>query len=442
MSVKITSLELENVKRIKAVKLEPSQSGLTIIGGNNNQGKTSVLDAIMWALGGDKYKPTTPAREGSMVEPRLKVTLSNGLIVERTGKNSSLKVTDPSGTKSGQKLLDSFISQFALDLPKFMDSSDKDKANTLLQIIGVEAELKKLDNEIKATYDERTAIGRIATQKEKHADEMVQWDNVPDDLISASELIKEQQEILARNGENQRKRHQLSNLKATFDIKTEKYNELLAKIKRLEAEKEELSNEIDKLSEDIETASKTVNELVDESTAELERSLETIEATNAKIRDNLEKARAKEEAKSYRIQYSDFTDKLEELKKERMSLLNSAKLPLPGLGIEDGSLTYKGKQWDCMSGSEQMIVAASIVRKLNPQCGFVLIDKLEQMDLQTLDGFGAWLEQEGLQAIGTRVSQSDECSIFIEDGYSIDKFGNKTADTEIKPATAWKAGEF
>ena len=51
MSVKINSLEIENVKRIKAVKLEPSANGLTIIGGNNNQGKTSVLDAIAWALG-------------------------------------------------------------------------------------------------------------------------------------------------------------------------------------------------------------------------------------------------------------------------------------------------------------------------------------------------------------------------------------------------------
>ena len=59
--VKITSLELENVKRIKAVKLEPSPNGLTIIGEKNNQGKTSVLDAIAWALGGDKYRPTATA---------------------------------------------------------------------------------------------------------------------------------------------------------------------------------------------------------------------------------------------------------------------------------------------------------------------------------------------------------------------------------------------
>ena len=52
MSMKIHKLEIENVKRAKAVKIEPTANGLTIIGGKNNQGKTSVLDAIAWALEG------------------------------------------------------------------------------------------------------------------------------------------------------------------------------------------------------------------------------------------------------------------------------------------------------------------------------------------------------------------------------------------------------
>ncbi len=54
-AIKITSLEAENVKRIRAVKVEPTAAGLAIIGGDNNQGKTSVLDALAWALGGDRY---------------------------------------------------------------------------------------------------------------------------------------------------------------------------------------------------------------------------------------------------------------------------------------------------------------------------------------------------------------------------------------------------
>lgn len=58
MPMKINKLEIENVKRVKAVKIEPNQNGLTIIGGKNNQGKTSVLDSIAWALGGERYKPS------------------------------------------------------------------------------------------------------------------------------------------------------------------------------------------------------------------------------------------------------------------------------------------------------------------------------------------------------------------------------------------------
>ena len=49
MSVKIKTLEVENVKRVKAVTIEPTANGLTIIGGRNNQGKTSILDSIAWA---------------------------------------------------------------------------------------------------------------------------------------------------------------------------------------------------------------------------------------------------------------------------------------------------------------------------------------------------------------------------------------------------------
>mgnify|MGYP000237778025 len=56
------------------------------------------------------------------------------------------------------------------------------------------------------------------------------------------------------------------------------------------------------------------------------------------------------------------------------------------------------------------------------------------MDLDTLQEFGQWLEKEGLQAIATRVSTGDECSIIIEDGYVV---GQEHAEQK-----EWKAGAF
>lgn len=428
-TVKINSLELENVKRVKAVKLEPTKNGLTVVGGKNNQGKTSVLDAIAWALGGAKYKPSQAQREGSLVEPQLHIELSNGMVVERLGKNGTLKVTDPSGQKGNQSLLDGFISQFALDLPKFMEADKNTKAKILLQIIGVGDKLSTFDKEESELYNRRTEIGRIADQKKKYADEMVQWDGVPEEIVSAAELIQQQQEILARNGRNQELRNQVENLEAHKTLLEQRIEETQ---KTLNAMHEQFAELMEKLS----IANTNAKDLQDESTAELEESIANIDSTNAKVRDNLNKQRAQEEADEYKRQYGDLTTQIEEVRKARMELLNGVEMPLDDLSVQDGELIYKGQKWDNMSGSDQLKVATAIVRKTNPQCGFVLLDKLEQMDIDTMNEFGKWLQDNDLQAIATRVSTGDECSIFIEDGYSVDKEGNKTADTFEKPAEA------
>lgn len=434
-TIKINSLELENVKRVKAVKLEPTKNGLTVVGGKNNQGKTSVLDAIAWALGGAKYKPSQAQREGSLVEPQLHIELSNGMVVERLGKNGTLKVTDPSGQKGNQSLLDGFISQFALDLPKFMEADKNTKAKILLQIIGVGDKLSTFDKQESELYNRRTEIGRIADQKKKYADEMVQWDGVPEEIVSAAELIQQQQEILARNGRNQELRNQVNNLEAQKTLLEQRIEEAQ---KTLNAMHEQFAELMEKLS----IANTNAKDLQDESTAELEESIANIDSTNAKVRDNLNKQRAQTEAEEYKLQYGDLTTQIEEVRKARMELLNGVEMPLDDLSVQDGELVYKGQKWDNMSGSDQLKVATAIVRKTNPQCGFVLLDKLEQMDIDTMNEFGKWLQDNNLQAIATRVSTGDECSIFIEDGYSVDKEGNKTADTFEKPAEANKKEWF
>lgn len=432
MSVTITALEAENVKRIKAVALTPAPTGLTLVGGNNNQGKTSVLDALAWALGGDRFRPNAAQRDGAVAPAHLKVTLSNGVIVERKGKNSTLTVTDPTGRRSGQQLLNAFIEPLALDLPRFMEASDKEKADILLRIIGIGTELHVRDLEIKSLYDKRTFTGQLAQQKKHFAEELIYYPEAPEEPVSASDLIHQQQEILARNGENQRKRNQLVQL-----------TDLLVRQKKVVADLEfQLSTEKQRLTTmqaDVKIAQTSAENLQDESTAELEASIRSIEETNQKVRANLEKARAEDEAAQYASDYDKLTEAITQKRADRMALLNGADLPLPELSVEDGALTYKGKHWRDMSGSDQLRVAAAIVRRLNPDCGFVLLDKLEQMDMTTLTEFGRWLEAEHLQAIATRVSTGSECQIIIEDGMVKDA---EPPVTEKPQPRSWTKGAF
>lgn len=434
-SIKINKLEIENVKRIKAVKIEPTSEGLTIIGGNNNQGKTSVLDSIAWALGGDRYRPSQAVRDGSVIPPNLHIVMSNGLVVERKGKNSSLKVTDPEGHKGGQQLLNDFVEQLALDLPKFMEASGSEKARILLQIIGVGDRLMELDKSEQELYSQRLAVGRIADQKEKYAKEQPYYPEAPKELVSAADLIKQQQEILAQNGENQRKRDHANNYKQSVAFLSQEVESMRAQLQKKEQELEDAKASLN-------TAMMSAQDLEDQSTAELEESIANIEEINRKVRANLDKDKAEDDALDYRNQYAALTKRIEETRKAKTDLLQSAELPLPDLSVKEGELIYRGQKWDNMSGSDRLKVSTAIVRKLNPKCGFVLLDKLEQMDMQTLNEFGQWLEQEGLQAIATRVSTGDECSIIIEDGYVKEQEFPKEDIPQTPAASSWKAGEF
>ena len=398
--MRITLLEIANFKRLKAVRLEPSAAGLTVIGGRNGAGKTSVLDAIAFALGGAKYKPTNPKREDAIGDTVIHVETDDGLVIERKGKNQELTVTDSTGKRHGQALIDSLVSKLAIDLPQFLNANDKQKAEILLQILGIGDELAKLEREEKAKYDTRTTVGRMAEQKKKAAADMPYHDDVPDEKVSVKELIAQQQEILGRNGVKQKLADDLEANKRHLATYKAQLKEITEAVKRLEA------NIAEAESADLEM----------EDTSELEAQIADFEETNRKIAENEAKRLREEEADDLSDQYDTLTKEIEEIRAKRLALLDGCDLPYPGLTVEDGTLLLDGKAWDCMSGAQQMIVGCAIASRLNPNCKFVLLDKLEQLDLETLAEFDNWLKENDLQCIATRVSTGEECALVIEDG--------------------------
>lgn len=404
-AVYINSLQIENVKRVEAVTIEVKDA-LTVIGGNNGQGKSSVLDAICWTLGGEKFKPSSPVREGAE-KAGTKITLSNGMIVERYGKNGSLRVTTKDGRLGGQQILNEFINQFALDIQGFMDQTDKEKAKTLLKILDVD--LDELDALEKAKFDERTAVGREAERAKAHASSLPHHPDAPKEPVSAGDLADKISAALEHNARGAKLEDWLATLQHDIDGYEEEIVSLQAQLKKVSAQ----------LALSKERMEQAEAELAEFEAADIEglrKQMHEIEGINQRVRDNQRHDEAMLEAEAKQSQYDILTEEIEQIRSERASLLKSAKLPLPGLAVEDGCLIYNGQKWDCMSHSEQLRVATSIVRAIQPKMGFIIIDKLEAMDIPTLKEFGAYLESEGLQAITTRVSTGDECSIIIENG--------------------------
>lgn len=406
--VKILCISAENFKALKAFYCEPKPEGLTVIGGDNGAGKTSAIDILAYGLGGAKYRPSNPKREGAVGDTTLHIELSNGLTVERKGKNLALTVTDKEGARHGQELLDSFISEIAIDLPKFLNASSKEKSHMILETLGIEEKLAELAKREKEKYDTRTMVGREADRKQKAAEDMPWHEDVPEEKVSVKKLIDQQQEILARNGIKEEHRRKLEGNR----------NELLRIKNEVDLMKEEL-NRLSKRAEILtaEVSSAESEDFTLESTAELEKQIANFEEINRKIGENVERTRRMEEADALNDQKDALTKEIEDIRAERLALLKDADFPLEGLSVNDDSeLVYNGQPWDCMSGAQQLIVSCAIASKINPSCRFVRMDKLEQLDLPTLAAFDEWLKTQNLQCIATRVSKGDECTLIIEDG--------------------------
>lgn len=407
--VSIVSLEVEGFKRIKAVRVEPTAGGITIIGGKNRQGKTSVLDAIVWTLGGDKYRPTDAQNADSETPPEIKLTLSNGLTVERKGKNGSLTIKSEDGLTGGQALLNRFIEQLALDLPKFMGSTAKEKANILLQIIGAGDELAKLDTVEKQIFDNRRDAGRDADQAEAIVANLTHVDGLPVEPISIENLLAEVEAAEVEHRAFAQKNRDLAAMDEQVKVSTDQIESLEESLKTCKLHLEDLTDERNATHTEIEAAT-----LPDVS--EIRERLSKADETNQGIRDNAEYVKARSDALIKRKDHAKLDLELRSVRETRSELLANADMPLDGLSVKDGELIYNDHHWDGMSSADQMMVATSIVRKLNPKCGFVLLDSLESMDPETLKQFCQWATDQGLQIIATRVSTGDECSIIIEDG--------------------------
>lgn len=411
--VTITSFEVENVKKVKAVRHDCEMRPLTVIGGQNAQGKSSVLHAIAWAAGGDSFCPSNPLREGAD-ELLAKVTFSNGVICERTGPEGKLKVTDPLGKKSGQTLLKSFVSQIALDLDEFMNANPTGKAKMLLDMFPeIGPELNKLNLELKRIYDERLVTGRVADQMRKYADGLPFDTTAPDELLTGSEMTAQMQAALLHNAKIRDFTDSVSDLERQIAASERKIADLTEQLERVVAARNEITAKL-------ENTRTVLAGLVPENVDAIQTKLEEMDAINAKVRANLEKANATRKADEHEEQYTEATRKLESIRAKRLMLLSGVKLPLPELDISpSGTLIYRGQEWDGCSSAEQLKVAIAICAAMRPECGFVLIDGMERFDNVQLASLAEWLHERNLQVIGTRVSDGDECSIIIEDGEAI-----------------------
>ena len=483
-TMKVKRFTMQNVKAVNCFDYEFPLAGTTVFGGKNNQGKTTILNGMQYTIGGEAYRPTNYKKEGSEGEPYLRLEFSNGIVAERIGESADLKIWDANGEVNRQRILDKYLTTFALDLPKFLNGSDKDRCEILLRALHVEDRINKLDEEIQNEYDERTIIGRYADQKRKAVKEMPFYSDVPAEEISSSAVLKRQNEVLMRNAnvlaaqkrlEENRKAlvkyaeieerinkdaerieasyrdnlsateaaakareaaikkqiddltSELATLKEKMQQKNEEHRLAYEEQKKsLAVQRSQNDSVIDNLTSEIVKAENS--NLKIEDTSSFQAELEAIEGTNAKVRANRERQKVQQEADAHQRKYDEHTATIEAKRRERSEILIGAGLPYPGLSVENKVVCLNGKAWDCMSESMKIRVGCAIVSRINPSCKFMYVDKLEELDQDSMAELNQFALDHDIQIIGTRVTTDpDDCTVIIKNGY-IEGMENKTVE--------------
>lgn len=396
--MKIISLQAKNVKRLKAVHINPDGT-LQVITGKNAQGKTSVLDAIWLALGGGAASRETaqPVRDG---EESAEVVIDLGdLKVTRTwthhGK-TSLKVTSGDGASysSPQKMLDELVGRLSFDPLEFTRLSARDQVKALTDVVDLDVDIDELDARRQRLYDERTEIGRQG----KAIGEVEVDESLPKVEESASAIIAE----LRNLQEMERTRTATAE---SLTIAEQKVVDLRAELANWEAIEHQRRKEYDALPE---VAAGAVEGL--------EARLSTVEEANAQIRANNIARERKQQKDELRSKYEAASAQIEKLDKQKAAALAQANFPVDGLGFGDDGVTYNGVPFSQASSAEQIRVSLAMAMSLNPKLKVVRILDGSLLDAESMELIASMAAEKDYQVWVERVEDARENAVVIEDG--------------------------
>lgn len=412
--MKIIKLESENIKRLHAIQIEPDGS-LVIIGGRNEQGKTSVLDSIEYCLGGTDSVPSMPIRKG---EDKARIVADLGdLTVTRTftQKGSKLVVANKDGSmhRTPQAILDSLTGRLSFDPLEFSRMKPDQQVATLKSLVGLD--FSGLDREREKTYSDRTVVNREVKALQVKIEGIPKQD-VPEEEISIAELVKEQERRFSINESIVKQKQKLRQLVEAFTSLQATINQLEAKIRELQAELKGKETALMEAVDNQATQGAIVDNLHQENMEEIREQISQAEKTNIAVRSNKKREELVGMFELKTIEVDALSQKIDEIDTEKASQLGSAKFPIPELGFTENGVIYKDIPFDQASSAEQLRVSVATGLALNPKLKVLLIRDGSLLDADNLALIARMAEEAEAQVWLERVGEGKEASVIIEDG--------------------------
>ena len=430
-SVRIVSLTSTNVQRLRVVQVRPDPAGgLVIVGGNNEQGKTSLLLSIICALGGERMVPPDPIRTGEdkasvVVElggedgkPRFRITRT----ITPKASYLRLELVQPDGmvleARSPQKVIEAMKGDLTFDPLAFNRMKPPAQRALLLGLLGLDETLDDMDVQRKALMETRRDTKRDLAQVTAAIKEMPPLPiDTPAEAITADDITGALREIEAQrqtwdDAEGALDKAQDALYKAEDNLKeaTVTHAAAEAQCRKDEAALDALGFRPD--------------------TAELEAQIANVSTVNADVDRKRRMVELVASEQALLAVIAGHQAALDDLGEEQDTLLHDAEMPVPGLGVSPDGVMYEDLPLQQAAQSVQLHVSAAIGMAKNPRLRVMLIQDGSLLDNAHLAALAKLAGDKEYQIWVERVGTGDAGAVIIEDGSVVGSPDNEVANDE------------
>lgn len=420
--MKIVSLQAQNVKKLRAVQITPDGSVVQITG-RNGSGKTSVLDAIYWALAGASVHGSKPVREGEE-KALVRLDLGDVVIIRRftAGGGTSLVVEAANGAvfRSPQTVLDQLLGKLAFDPLEFSRMGRKEQLETLRGMVELDIDLDALDAASKADYEARTDVNRAVKSAESRLAQLdavliPQMDTTP---VDVSTLLEQMEQASSHNAAVERAAEAEVRWGREADAMEEEAEDLEAQAAKMLERAKTLQAQAETLREKIDESARTNRQRIN--VAALREQIEVAQRENAAKADEhrrrQERHAAANEVMRLQAQAQGLTAAIDARQKQKADAIAAAKMPIDGLGFGEGEVLYNGVPFEQASSAEQLRVSVALAMAANPKLRVLRIKDGSLLDMQGLTMLRDMADAHDYQVWIETVDENASVGIHMEDG--------------------------
>lgn len=419
MTLTVVNLEVKNLKGIIEATIDAEGMHLVEVTGTNRQGKTTVLDAIWVALRGADFgrESTLPIRQG---QKRASVRLDLGdIIVTRVWKTGGpklgeLTLTSDKGTPipSPQGYLDALLGRFSLNLDAFADLGAKEQVDALIALVDLPYDPYELERTRERVFGERRDAKRDLAKLEARVSALPDVPRgTPKTPIVASELVAELEGIREHNASVDAAEDHLT--KVAEDVENDE-TEVENQTQIVQEAERALNEARNGLKARIATLAATrdvfeeqrqhVGTLERQDDADVRQRLATVDETNRHVAERQQQQAVVKERDDKVRSVDELDDELDRIDEQKREGLAAAQLPIEGLSFDEDGLSFHGIPWKDLSGSERVIVSASIAIAQDAGIRILRIDRGEELDRATIEQLRALATEKDYQLWVSRVT--------------------------------------